>query len=162
MATHSSTLAWRIPGTGEPGGLPSMGSHRVRHDWSDSAAACLFSYGLPGLDGKESACSMEDPDSIPGSERSPGEGNGNPLQYSWLENPMDRGDWQATVQGVAKNRTRLTSLSFIYFSLFFLFYLLFLLVLFSLFIKCTGIMQVFFIILYPITNITHGLEWASI
>ena len=39
MATHSSVLAWRIPGTGEPGGLPSMGSHRVRHDWSDLAAA---------------------------------------------------------------------------------------------------------------------------
>ena len=39
MATHSSVLAWRIPGTGEPGGLPSMGSHRVGHDWSDAAAA---------------------------------------------------------------------------------------------------------------------------
>ena len=39
MATHSSVLAWRIPGTREPGGLPSMGSHRVRHDWSDLAAA---------------------------------------------------------------------------------------------------------------------------
>ena len=39
MATHSSVLAWRIPGTGEPGGLPSMGSHRVRHDWSELAAA---------------------------------------------------------------------------------------------------------------------------
>ena len=41
MATHSSVLAWRIPGTGEPGGLPSMGSHRVGHDWSDLAAAAL-------------------------------------------------------------------------------------------------------------------------
>ena len=39
METHSSVLAWRIPGTGEPGGLPSMGSHRVRHDWNDLAAA---------------------------------------------------------------------------------------------------------------------------
>ena len=39
MATHSSVLAWRIPGTGDPGGLPSLGSHRVRHDWSDLAAA---------------------------------------------------------------------------------------------------------------------------
>ena len=39
MATHSSVLAWRIPGTGEPGGLPSVGSHRVRHNWSDLAAA---------------------------------------------------------------------------------------------------------------------------
>ena len=39
MATHSSVLAWRIPGTGEPGGLPSMGSHRVGHNWGDLAAA---------------------------------------------------------------------------------------------------------------------------
>ena len=49
MATHSSVLAWRIPGMGEPGGLPSMGSHRVEHDWSDlaAAAACLaWSIGL--------------------------------------------------------------------------------------------------------------------
>ena len=42
-ATHSSVLAWRIPGAGEPGGLPSMGSHRVRHDWSDLAAAASSS-----------------------------------------------------------------------------------------------------------------------
>ena len=42
---------------------------------------------------------------IPGSRRSPGEGNGNPLQYSCLGNPMDRGAWQATVQGVAKSQT---------------------------------------------------------
>ena len=41
MATHSSVLAWRIPGTAEPSGVPSMGSHRVRHDWSDLAAATL-------------------------------------------------------------------------------------------------------------------------
>ena len=44
MATHSSVLAWRIPGTGEPGGLPSMGSHRVGHDWSDLAAAAAPLY----------------------------------------------------------------------------------------------------------------------
>ena len=43
MATHSSVLAWRIPGTGEPGGLPSMGPHRVGHDWSDLAAAAAAS-----------------------------------------------------------------------------------------------------------------------
>ena len=56
MATHSSVLAWRIPGTGEPGGLPSMGSHRVRHDWSDLAAAatlllvlCYYSVPLHSL-----------------------------------------------------------------------------------------------------------------
>ena len=80
MATHSSVLAWRIPGTGEPGGLPSMGSHRVRHDWRDLAAAA----NLPsGLDSKESACSEGDPGSTPGSGRSPGEGNGYPFQYSF-------------------------------------------------------------------------------
>ena len=45
MATHSSVLAWRIPGTAEPGGLPSMGSHRVRHDWSDLAAAAVSEFG---------------------------------------------------------------------------------------------------------------------
>ena len=44
MATHSSILAWRIPGTGEPDGLPSMGSHRVRHDWSNLAAAAAAVY----------------------------------------------------------------------------------------------------------------------
>ena len=42
MATHSSVLAWRIPGTGEPGGLTSMGSHRVGHDWGDLAAAMIY------------------------------------------------------------------------------------------------------------------------
>ena len=50
---------------------------------------------LDGSDGKESACSAEDPGSIPGSGRSPGEGNGNPLQYSCLENSKDRRAWQA-------------------------------------------------------------------
>ena len=49
--------------------------------------------------------------SIPGTGRSPGEGNGNPLQYSCLENPMDRGAWRATVPGVAKSRTQLKRLS---------------------------------------------------
>ena len=46
MATHSSVLAWRIPGMGEPGGLPSMGSHRVAHDWSDlvAAAAAIYTF----------------------------------------------------------------------------------------------------------------------
>ena len=67
MATHSSVLAWRIPGMAEPGGLPSVGSHRVgtrlkRLSSSSSRVGC-------------------------------GEGNGTPLQYSCLENPMDRGAW---------------------------------------------------------------------
>ena len=47
MATHSRVLAWRIPGTGEAGGLPSMGSHRVRHDWSDLAAAAAVRFTWP-------------------------------------------------------------------------------------------------------------------
>jgi len=60
--------------------------------------------GFPGgSDGKESIYNAGDPDAIPGSERSPGEGNGNPLQYSCLENPMDSQAWQATVLGVAKS-----------------------------------------------------------
>ena len=54
---------------------------------------------------KKSACSTGDLGSIPGSGRSPGEGNGNPLQYSCLENPMDRGAWWATVHGVAESDT---------------------------------------------------------
>ena len=59
--------------------------------------------GFPGgSDGKESACNGGDPSSIPGLRRSPGGGHGNPLQYSCLENPMDRGAWQAVVHGVAK------------------------------------------------------------
>ena len=56
-----------------------------------------------GSDSKESACSTGDPGLIPGSGRSPGEGNGYPLQYSCLENSMDRGAWWAKVHGVAKN-----------------------------------------------------------
>ena len=52
-----------------------------------------------GPDDKESACHAGDLGPIPGSRRSPGEGNGNPLQYSCLENPMDRGAWRATVHG---------------------------------------------------------------
>ena len=58
-----------------------------------------------GLDGKESAWNAGDLGSIPGLGRSPGEGNGNPLQYFCLGNSMDRGAWWATVHGVAKSRT---------------------------------------------------------
>ena len=62
--------------------------------------------GFPGgsVD-KESACNAGDRGSIPGSRRSPGEGNGNPLQYSGLENPMDGGTWQATSHEVARSQT---------------------------------------------------------
>ena len=62
--------------------------------------------GFPGgLDGKESACNAGDTGLIPGSGRSPGGGNGNPLQYSCLGNPMNRGAWRPTVHGVAKSWT---------------------------------------------------------
>ena len=69
--------------------------------------------GFPGgSDGKESACSAGEPGSTPGSGRIPGEGNGNPLQYFFLENPMDWGAWWAIVHGVAKSRTWLRSFHF--------------------------------------------------
>ena len=65
--------------------------------------------GFPGgSDGKESASNAGDLGSIPGLERSPGKGNGYPLQYSCLENLTDRGAWQAKVHGVAKSHTRLS------------------------------------------------------
>ena len=60
-----------------------------------------------------SACNAGDLGSIPGSRRSPGEGNGNPLQYSCLENPMDRGAWWAAVHGFTKSRTRLSDLMYV-------------------------------------------------
>ena len=78
--THSSTLAWKIPWTEEPGGLQSMGSLGVRHDWATSLSRI-------------------------------GEGNGNPLQCSCLENPRDGGAWWAAVYGVAQSWTRLKWLS---------------------------------------------------
>ena len=65
-----------------------------------------------GSDGEESACNEGDTSSIPGSGRSPGGGHGNPLQYSCLENPMDRGVWQATVHWVSKSRTQLNGFHF--------------------------------------------------
>ena len=83
MATHYSILAWRIPGTEEPGGLLSMGSHSIGHEWSN--LACMH------------ACI--------------GEGNGNPLQYSCLEIPVGGGAWWAAIHRVAQSQTRLRRLS---------------------------------------------------
>ena len=80
MATHSSTLAWKIPWKEEPGRLQSMGSLRVGHHWVTSLS--LFTFML-------------------------GEGNGNPLQCFCLENPRDKGAWWAAIYGVAQSRTRL-------------------------------------------------------
>ena len=95
---ESQTCSWRV------GRLCS---------WSHTTwAPFLFGDFLPGgSDSKESACSAGDLGSIPGLGRSPGGGHGNPLQYSCLENPMDRGAWRATVHRVAKSRTRLSSKS---------------------------------------------------
>ena len=80
IAPHSSTLAWKIPWVEEPGRLQSMGPLRVGHDRATSLSLALSSIG---------------------------EGNGNPLQCSCLENPRDRGAWWAAVYGVAQSWTRL-------------------------------------------------------
>ena len=84
MAPHSSTLAWKIPWMEEPGRLQSMGSLRVRH-----TERLHFHFSLSCI----------------------GEGNGNPLQCSSLENPRDGGAWWAAVYGVAQSRTQLTRFS---------------------------------------------------
>ena len=69
--------------------------------------------GFPGdSDGKESACNVGDTGLIPGLGKYPGERNGKLLQYSCLENSMDRGAWQAPVHGVAKSRTQLSHFHF--------------------------------------------------
>ena len=69
----------------------------------------LNNRGFPGgSDGKASACNAGDPGSVLGSGRSPGEGNGNPLQYSCLENSKDGGAWWATVHGVPESQTQLS------------------------------------------------------
>ena len=74
--------------------------------------------GFPGgSDSKAYARNVGDSGSIPGSGRSPGEGNGNPLQYSCLETSTDGGGWWATVHGVAKSRTRLSNIIFTLFYL---------------------------------------------
>ena len=85
-------------------------------------------WGFPGGSKvKASASNAGDPGSIPGLGRSPGGGNGNPLHYSCLENPMDRGAWWAAVHGVIKSRARLSEFTFIFtvrvkvLSLFFVF-----------------------------------------
>ena len=66
--------------------------------------------GFPGgSDDKESTCNAGDLGSIPGSERSPGEGNGSPFLYFCLENPVDREAWQTTIHGVTKSQTRLSA-----------------------------------------------------
>ena len=122
MVTHSSVLAWRILGTRELGGLPSTGSHRVGHDWSNLAAAANYYYycylasqvaqvknSFQVKNPLVSAGATEDSGWIPGSGRSPEEGNGNRLQCSFLENSMAREAWWATVHGVTKSWTQVSN-----------------------------------------------------
>ena len=177
MAPHSSTLAWKIQWTGEPGRLQSMGSRRVRHDWATSLSLFTFMHwrrkwqptpvflpenprdggawwaavygvaqswtGLKRLSRRRRSSSFWlsteiaisnlincliqfislvpfIPSALPlnffsylsgifqSSKQRIREGNGTPLQYSCLENPMDGGAWKAAVHGVAKSRTRLS------------------------------------------------------
>ena len=100
------TCVWVISGswwwTGRPGMLRFIGSQRVRHDW---VTELNWTTGAEMV--KASACTAEDPGSIPGSGRSPEEGNTFPLQYSCLENLINRGALQATVHGIAKSQTRM-------------------------------------------------------
>ena len=114
MATDSSVLAWRVPGMGEPGGLPSMGSHRVGHDWSDLAAAAAASgcSGFPGGSAVKNMPAMwETQVGSLGWEDPLEEGMATHSKYSCLEYPMDRGDWQAAAHRVAEVRTQQKRLS---------------------------------------------------
>ena len=109
MATHSSILAWKIPRRRSLVGYSPWG---CKESDTTERLHFLFFFFPGGSNGKASAYKVGDLGSIPGLGRSSGEGNGNPLQYSYLENPMDRGAWQATVHGVAKSRTRLSNFAF--------------------------------------------------
>ena len=89
--------------------IPEKNRTWICHSSSTVYTALTLYLGFPGgSDSKESVCNAGDTDLIPGLGRSPGVGNGNPLQYSCLENSMDREAWRATVHGVAKSRTRLS------------------------------------------------------
>ena len=82
-------------------------------EWIGLTEKYIYIYFYPcGSAGKASAHNVGDPGSLPGSGRSPGEGNGNPLQYSCLENSMEGVAWQATVHGVPKSQTQLNDFTF--------------------------------------------------
>ena len=96
-----------------PGKSTGVGCHCLLRSWGYSTVKIFHQQlgnicegkGFPCSSvGKESACNAGDAGSIPGSGRSPGEGNGNPFQYSCLENPMNRGAWQVTIHGVTRVR----------------------------------------------------------
>ena len=104
---HISPGAEPLPGWNA--WAPGLLSPFLPTAWTGSFCYCPPSMSFPGdSDNKESACNAGDPGSVPGWGRSPGEGNGYPLLYSCLENPMDRGAWQATFHGVAKSRAQLS------------------------------------------------------
>ena len=115
MATHSSILAWEIPWTEEPGGLQSMGWKELdTTEQPTHVHACTHTHThthtlglLWWLSGKESDCSAIDTGSVSGLGRSPGGRHGKPLQYSCLENPVERGAWWATVHRIVKSQTQL-------------------------------------------------------
>ena len=138
MAPHSSTLAWKIPWAEKPGGLQSMGSLRVGHDWATSFS--LFTFHFHALE-KEMATHSSvlawrisgtaepgrllsmgshrvghDWSDLAAAMSQNGEGDGIPLQYSCLENPTDGKAWWATVHGVTKSRTRLSDVTFTFHS----------------------------------------------
>ena len=109
------TWVWVNPGswwwTRRPGMLWFMGLQRVRHNWATELNWTeLLKMGFPaGSEFKASTCNEGDLGLIPGSGRSPGEGNDNALQYSCLENPMNGGAWWATVHGVSMSQTWLNN-----------------------------------------------------
>ena len=87
-----------------------MESGKGTSKWGSFLACTVYVVLLRWLSGKEPSCSAGNEGSIPGSGKSPGEGNGNPLQCSCLENPTDRGAWRAAVRRVAKSQTQLQGL----------------------------------------------------
>ena len=119
MATHSSILAWKIPWTEEPVGYSPWGRKEEPVGYSpwgrkelDTTEPLHFTSGSTGVENlPASAGAIGDVSSIPGSGRSPREGNGNPVHYSYLGNPVDREAWQATVLGVMKSQTQLSDLT---------------------------------------------------
>ena len=88
--------------------VPSLVGELRSHLLLGQISVCVYIYIYGGSDGKQSACNGGDLGSVTRSERSPGEGNGNPLQYSCLDNSTDRGACQATVHGITKSQTRLS------------------------------------------------------
>ena len=96
------------------GRRPEKEIHKEKH--APQAPCALEPCGHPGFPGgsvgNESTCKVGNWGSILGLGRSPGEGNGNPFQYSCLENPVNRGAWRATVHGVTKSQTRLRDFTF--------------------------------------------------